>query len=192
MHARRLRTWIADFRRDSRGVTAIEFAMVGPVLVLFIVGTIETGLLLTAQQVLDDATFAGARTTKTGYTATNSTQAATITAAIKKAAESYLDPSKIVVTSLAYEDLSKIGVAEDFVDTNKNGKWDTGETFTDTNGNGKWDADRGRAGAGQSGEIVVFKATYSWTVRTPVVARWMNANAPITLTSRTVVKNEPY
>lgn len=192
MLARRLRRWIANFRRDNRGVTAIEFAFVAPALVLFIVGTIETGLMLTAQQVLDEATFTGSRTSKTGYTATGSTQAATISAAIKKAAQSYLDPNKIVVTSLAYDDYSAVGQPEPFTDVNKNGKRDAGESFTDTNGNGKWDADRGRSGAGQSGEIVMFTATYSWTLRTPLMAKLIGANGAVPLTARAVVKNEPY
>jgi len=192
MHVRRLRRWIAAFRRDNRGVTAIEFALVGPALLLFIIGTVEVGLMLTAQQVLDEATFTGSRTTKTGYKATGSTQTATISAAIKKAAQSYLDPNKIVISSLAYADYSDVGQAEPFTDVNKNGKRDVGEAFTDTNGNGKWDADRGRSGAGQSGEIVLFTATYSWTLRTPLMAKLIGVNGAVPLTARAVVKNEPY
>lgn len=183
---------IKRFRRDARGVTAVEFGMIGMVLMLFIVGIIEVGLMMAAKGILDNAAFAASRTGKTGYKESGSTQQQTILAAIKKAASGYLDPAKITMTSMAYSDYNNIGQPEPFTDINKNGKRDAGEPFTDVNGNGSWDSDQGRSSTGASGEIVVYTVKYDWKTFTPMVGNLIGVNRVVPLTSRIVVKNEPY
>jgi Flp pilus assembly protein TadG len=183
---------VKRFRRHADGATAVEFALIGPVLVLLTVGIIEIGMILAAQAMLDNATFLGSRTGKTGYKEAGKTQAETISAAIKKAASSYLDPAKITLKNVAYPDYGTIGVPETFTDVNKNGKWDNGEAFVDKNGNGKYDDGKGSAGAGGSSEIVVYTATYNWKLRTPMMSRLIGTNGVLPLSAKAVVKNEPY
>ncbi|GLK55645.1 Flp pilus assembly protein TadG [Methylopila capsulata] len=165
--------------------------MIAPVLLLFVFGTIEVGLMMAAQHVLDDAVFMGSRTSKTGYVASTSTQTATVAAAIRKAAQAYLDPTKIIVTSTSYADYSSIN-PEPFTDTNKNGVRDAGEAYTDVNGNGSYDDGKGSAGYGTGGQIVVFTATYNWPVHTPMIADLIATKGVRTLSARAVVRNEPY
>ncbi|GBD48011.1 TadE-like protein [Methylopila sp. Yamaguchi] len=190
---RRIKTTgaLRRLRQDARGSTAVEFALIGPVLLLFVFGTIELGLMMAAQHVLDDAVFMGSRTSKTGYVASTSTQTATVAAAIRKAAQPYLDPGKIVVTSKSYPDYSSIN-PEPFTDTNKNGVRDAGEPYTDVNGSGSYDDGKGTAGYGTGGQIVVFTATYAWPVSTPMIADLIATNGVRTLSARAVVRNEPY
>jgi Flp pilus assembly protein TadG len=183
---------VKRFRKNADGVTAVEFALVAPILLLLIIGILEIGLIVTAQAMLNNATFMGSRTGKTGYKESGQTQAQTISSAIKKAASSYLDPAKISLSSVAYPDYGTIGVAETFTDTNKNGKWDSGEAFVDKNGNGKYDDGKGSAGTGGSSEIVVYTATYNWTLRTPMMSRLIGTGGVLPLSAKAVVKNEPY
>lgn len=49
------------FRRNRRGASAVEFALVAPVFFLFVFGMIEYGRLVMVQQVLTNATREGAR-----------------------------------------------------------------------------------------------------------------------------------
>lgn len=183
---------IQRFHRDASGVTIVEFAIIAPVLMLMIVGIAEIGLMMTGQAILDNAAFAASRTGKTGYVATAKNQAQTVTAAIQKAASDYLDPAKITVTSQAYADYANIGQPEPFTDVNKNGKRDSGEAYTDVNGNGAYDTDQGKTGYGASAQIVVYTATYSWTLITPFVKRFVGTNGVVPLKALIVVKNEPY
>ncbi len=188
---------IYDFRqtrlkRDERGVTVVEFALIAPVLMMMIVGLCEFGLLLTAQTILDNSIFAASRAGKTGYSTSTSTQSQLILAAIRKATADYLDPAKISLTSKAYSDYGSIGKPEPFTDTNSNGVRDAGEPFTDVNGNGTYDKDQGASGYGSSGQIVVYEANYDWTLMTPFVKRFVGTNGIVRVTSRIVVKNEPY
>lgn len=48
-------------RRHRRGATAVEFAVVAPVLILFILGIIEFGRAIMVQQALTNASREGAR-----------------------------------------------------------------------------------------------------------------------------------
>jgi Flp pilus assembly protein TadG len=179
------------FGADDSGVTAVEFALIAPVLMLLIMGTVEVGLMTAAQRMLDNATFAGSRTGKTGYIATGKTQAQTIQAGIQKAVPAILDPSKITLTSIAYPDYSYMK-PEPFVDKNKNGKWDVGETYTDSNNNGKYDDGTGTNGSGSCGQIVMYTATYSWKLFTPLLSRVIGTAGNVPLKSSITVKNEPY
>ncbi|WP_230279316.1 TadE/TadG family type IV pilus assembly protein [Croceicoccus sp. Ery15] len=47
--------------RDEHGGTAIEFALLGPVLVIMLFGLIETGRLLWTQHTLDEVAYATVR-----------------------------------------------------------------------------------------------------------------------------------
>ncbi len=56
-----LKARLCDFARDTRGATAIEFALVvGPLILLF-VGVIEVGRLMWSGHALDEVAISGAR-----------------------------------------------------------------------------------------------------------------------------------
>ena len=69
-------------QRSEDGVAALEFAMVSPVLLLLVMGTIELGLVLTAQMMMESATYSASRLGKTGLGRSDATQAAKIKAEI--------------------------------------------------------------------------------------------------------------
>lgn len=50
-----------SFQDDSRGTTAVEFAFIAPVLILFVFGVIEIGLMLWTQNDLEYAVDAASR-----------------------------------------------------------------------------------------------------------------------------------
>ncbi|WP_155904969.1 TadE/TadG family type IV pilus assembly protein [Methylopila sp. M107] len=187
-------TWLLPRRlkRDRSGATAVEFALISPALILMFIGIIEFGLVLTAQAILDNATFAASRVGKTGYSTTTSTQDQLVLAAVKKAASDYLDPAKITLTSKSYADYGDIGQPEPFTDTNKNGVRDPGESYTDVNGNGTYDKDQGRSGVGATAQIVVYTATYDWPIITPLAKSLIGSSGIVKINSKIVVKNEPY
>ncbi|MEA2902245.1 MAG: hypothetical protein QOH36_2132 [Actinomycetota bacterium] len=79
-------------RRDDRGAAVVEFALVLPVLVLFVFGIIEFGRAYNARIELTSAVREGARASALGG------DLAAATAATKAAAPG-LTPSKIIVTA---------------------------------------------------------------------------------------------
>jgi Flp pilus assembly protein TadG len=180
------------FRSAESGVTAIEFAVVAPVLCILIMGIIEFALVMMVYNVMEGATATSARTGKTGYVETGETRQQTIIDSIMARAGSLLDQSKLTVTTKYYKQYDQINDPEPYTDTNHNGQYDAGEPFTDINGNGVWDADMGQSGFGSAGDIVVYTVSYPWPISTPVVSGFLGTAGIFTITTHAVVKNEPY
>ncbi len=175
--------------RDSEGVTAVEFAMIAPVFILVLMGIVEFSLVMFVTSVMEGATSASGRYGKTGYTAAGSTRQQQIIDTVSKRTAGLLDPAQITVTTKVYPSFDSINQEEPYIDTNRNGNHDTDELYTDVNGNGQWDSS-GVAGLGNANDVVVYTVSYPWVINTPIIAKFLGS--PIIVSSRTVVKNEPY
>lgn len=179
--------------REDKGVTAIEFAVVAPVLLLLVLGIIEFATIMVVYNTMEGATAASSRLGKTGYTGTGITRQQTILNAITDRAGSLLDSSKLSVTSKFYKQYDQINDPEPFIDTNGNGTHDSGENFTDVNGNAQWDADMGASGYGSAGDVVVYTVSYPWQLMTPIISTIIGDSSGVfTITTHAVVKNEPF
>lgn len=177
---------------DERGVTAVEFAMVVPVLLLLLSGIIETGLVFTADIILKNATYEAARTGRTGFVAANTTQDITVKAIIRDKASVMMDAASIAIDSRSYSGFDTLKKPEPFVDANANGVYDDGENFIDVNENGVWDADQGALGYGGANEVVLYTVTYPWHFFTPLMGTILGKDGVLNLTATAVVQNEPY
>lgn len=177
---------------DESGATAVEFAMIAPVLLAALFGIIEFGLVLAADIVLKNATQDAARMGRTGFVSAGSTQDETVRAVVRDRAGALLDADKLTIESLAYSGFDTLKKPEPYVDANGNGKRDDGENYTDVNGNGKWDADQGTLGYGGTSEVVVYTVTYPWQFFTPLIGELVGTDGTLTLTATAVVQNEPY
>lgn len=187
-----IRKLFGQFYADTRGVTAIEFAFSAPVILLFLMGTIEFAYLFMANNMLENAATHAARTGKTGYTETGLTREEYMLQQISNRINGLMDPTKLTMESKSYDTFDDIGKAEPYLDANHNSQYDTGETFTDSNGNGGWDADMGLEGLGNSGEVVVYDFHYDWQMMTPFLQNLLANNGHFLISTRIVLKNEPY
>jgi len=59
-------TLILKWLKESRGVTAVEFALVAMPFILMVIGTIEIAMMSTAQSLLQESTFTASRLIRTG------------------------------------------------------------------------------------------------------------------------------
>lgn len=184
--------WGASRASYDSGATAVEFAMIAPVLLLTLMGIIEFGFMWTADIVLKDATQDAARTGRTGFVSENSTQDATVRAIVRSRASVIMDADKISIKSLSYSGFDTLRKPEPFVDANGNDVRDDGENFTDVNGNGVWDEDQGLSGYGGTSEVVLYTVSYPWSFFTPLIGDVVGTNGVVTLTATAVVQNEPY
>ena len=171
--------------------------MISPILFLLVMGIVEIGLIMSAQNTLESATYIASRTGRTGFIETGKTQEETILETLEERASLFMNTSdasidKMVVNTRTYADLDEIDAPEPWIDDNTNGQWDPGEAYTDINGNGQWDEDRAGGGYGSAGEIVIYEVTYPWRLFTPLISQVIGTDGIFTLSSRAVVKNEPY
>ncbi len=190
---------LKDFWRDTRGVSlwrdsgaasAVEFAFIAPVMLLFVIGIVEVAMVLFTWTLLEGGVREAARYGITGYTLTGQSREQTMRAIVAKYSVGMIDMSKIAITSLTYKSFANIGQPEPFTDTNHNGTRDPGESYTDVNGNGKWDEDMGADGAGGPGDVVVYTVSYNWPLMTGYLADQMGLFIP--LSASYAVRNEPW
>jgi Flp pilus assembly protein TadG len=180
------------FLKSDNGTTAVEFALVAPVLLFMTFAVVESGIAFAADIILKNATYDAARTGRTGFVSKDSTQDATVKQKIRSQAGVIMDVDKLVITSLSYKSFDDLKKPEPFVDKNKNGARDDGENYTDVNANGKYDLDQGTTGYGGTAQVVLYTASYPWTFRTPILREVIGNNGTIALTATAVVQNEPY
>lgn len=174
----------------ARGATAVEFALVLPVLLLATVGTIEMAIVLFIGSSMEAAVIEASRFGITGGEDAALTREERVLDIVAERTYGLLDMTKVELDTLVYDSFEDIGKPEPFVDGNGNGVRDAGEAFTDINGNAQWDADMGAAGLGGPDAIVVYRLSYDWGVVTPMIRGIVGES--VRNVSSIAVRNEPY
>ncbi len=183
------------FRRfscDERGSTLMEFAFGAPVLATVVIASMEFGIVMLTNTLMESSLREAARFGITGQQVAGKTRLERIIEIIDERTLGLIDMNEADVQILVYPSFSDVGRGEDYVDGNANGQYDIGETFTDENGNGTWDADVGTAGSGASGDIVAYRLNYEWQTMTPFASHFIGNGGALRLTASIVVRNEPW
>ncbi|WP_233453871.1 TadE/TadG family type IV pilus assembly protein [Tsuneonella flava] len=182
----RLTGRMRELHADDRGVTIIEFALLAPVFLVMLVGTLDLGQMIYGGAVLNGAVESAARS--------SSLETGDIGAADQMVEEqvSYILPGvDVKSTRTSYYDFADIGRAEQWNDANGDGTCNNGEAYVDENGNDSWDEDIGVSGNGGANDVVIYtvKATYDPIFKVPFMPEsW----AKRTLISSAVRKNQPF
>jgi Flp pilus assembly protein TadG len=187
----KMRAQTDSIKDNNCGASLIEFAIVAPVLFLFLIGFIEFAMIAFTNSVLEGATNIGSRIGRTGFTE-GIAREDYIRNEIQRLSGGFLDVNRIDINILAYDSFANIGREEEYIDANGNGQWDAGETYTDTNGNGQWDADRGIAGAGGRNAVVLYRVTYPWELFTPIMSGIIGNQGVYEITAVATVRNERF
>lgn len=175
-------------RGDRRGATAIEFAIVAPVMCLLLMGLCDLAYQSYVQAILTGAIQKAGRdsTIQGASDRTDQLDTAVMTMVRKVAKNATFTSSR-----KSYAQFSDM-TAEPFTDSNHNGVYDAAsECFTDINGNGTWDADRGASGQGGANDVVLYSMTISYPRLFPMfgLIGWPSV---VTTGASTVLKNQPY
>jgi hypothetical protein len=174
---------------STAGSTAVEFAIILPVLLLFIVGSIEMAIVLFIGSAIESAVMEASRYGITG-TEAGVSRADKVIEIVEDGTYGLLDMDQVKMETLVYESFADIGKPEPFTDQDGNASYNAGEPFVDVNGNGAWDPDMGEAGLGGPSDVVVYRLTYAWGIITPLVRNIIGES--VTHVSSVAVRNEPY
>lgn len=148
--------------RKQEGVTAIEFALLAPVLFLLLFGIIEFSLLMFASSVIEGATSTAARLSRTG--AERST-------AGTPAQQAFADSARLRQMILEHGG----GLL-------KNDNLNV-TTIPQTSVVGSM---------GGANEMVTYNVTYNWIILTPLVGKLIAPDGVYSINSTAVVMNEPF
>lgn len=178
---------LARLRRDRKGATAVEFAiLLAPMLVL-LMGALDVAYQLYATSVLQGTVHQASR-----RAALEGASQTTIDAFIRTSLASIATASNITITATSYRDFTGVGNPEKIVtDTAPIGTINSGDCWIDANSNGLYDAQQGSSGLGGAEDIVSYSVTMKYNRLTPIT-RWLGWGNLASITRSTSLQNEPY
>ncbi len=179
--------------RDRDGSAALEFAYAFPIIVMVVVGLLELMMIMFVSALMEGGLRDASRFAITGAMPAGVSREQAIVDIVNDRTLGLLDLTTDDVSLRVYEAFTQVGMPEPLTfDANGNGSFDPGDTYSDVNGNGQWDADMAAAGAGGSGDVVVYNLAVDWPLLTPMLAPFIGQNGLIRLGASIAVRNEPY
>jgi Flp pilus assembly protein TadG len=175
-------------KSDTRGVAAIEFAIVAPLFFLVMMGIFDLSYQFYLKSALSGAIEeAGRSATLEGF----ATNQAALDDAVRDRVQDVYASANVTFTRKAYSGFADVGSPERYTDANTNGAFDAGECFQDSNANGTYDLDPGIAGNGAADNVVAYTATAEFNRVFPL---WKMLGQPQVkrISATTVLRNQPY
>ena len=148
------------FAAGQEGSAAVQFALVLPMLLLLIIGSIEYAVVLFVSGTLESAVLVASRYGSTGFADGGTTRLDRIRAIITERTLGWVDGDSARIDAYVYPDFASIAPPEPFTDLDADGSWQPAEPFVDLNGNGTRDAGSGTPGVGAACEVVLYIVTY--------------------------------
>lgn len=182
-----------SLRDDRRGVTAVEFGIIAPVMCLFLAGAFDMAHSLYMTTVLQGIVQKTARDGSM-ETGTAAAQQALLDTRVRAQALALANNSTVTINRRFYRTFSAAAaaLAERWSDTDNDGTCDNGEPYTDANNNNVWDADGGNAGEGGAKDRVVYTVTVTYPRMLPIYGFVPSIGNTQTVTAKTVLQNQPY
>ena len=184
---------IAEFRSNEDGVSILEFALIAPVVMAMMLGTLDIGHSLFVRATLDGAVQDAARSSSLEG-ATSLTQQDLIDERVASTIRELAPDATVKVSRRYYKTFSTAALAqaEQVIEQSPgNLKCDRGESFMDANGNGVWDADGGSDGQGGAKDIVIITFRVSYPRIFPLAAM-LGWSANVEMQSDSILANQPY
>ena len=173
---------------DARGVSAIEFAVVAPVLIVGIMGMFDLGYNIYTDALLQGAVQKAARdSTIEGAPA----KANVLDAKVARIVHQIAPRAALTYERKAYASFGDVNQPEDFTDLDDDGICNNGEPFEDANGSGVWDSDRSVAGFGGARDAVLYTVTVDYPRPFPV-AKLIGQSGEFKMVATTVLRNQPF
>ncbi|MEO1045071.1 MAG: TadE family protein [Pseudomonadota bacterium] len=175
-------------KRDERGTTLVEFAIIAPTFMLLLMGSFDLGYSIFLRSTLAGAVSDAARaSTLESAPGSVSSIDAVVTSQMQKINSS----ASLTFERTSYYDFEDVARAETIIDDDGNGECDAGENFEDENGNGTWDADVGEAGIGGPRDIVLYRVTMEYPRIFPLYGL-LGQSQTGSMQYESVLKNQPY
>lgn len=185
----RCRAFRARLRADSqKGSAAIEFAMVGPIFFVLLLGTFESAIIFFSQAALQNAVTDMARMIRTGQVSGSMDKATFRTNICNKVAPLIACDSKLQIDVESFSSYGSVDIAPAL------------------DSSGVLDASLSKYSPGNACDVVLVRAFYSWPVVTPGLTWFLkNMDIPGTdaqgqtthtdahlVTATAAFRNEPY
>lgn len=196
---------ILGFRRlrnDNSGTTALELALIFPVIMLVVFGLIELSIGMFVNTVVEGGLRDASRIGLTGQDTGAVSREQTMVNIVNEASLGLVNAQAADVETLIYPSFEDVGMPEPFTDINGDGiftetsftfdgiLYADGEPFSDINGNATWDEDMGETGLGEPGDIVMYTLSFNWNLLSGSLIPVLDGVIP--MKASMIVQNEPF
>jgi Flp pilus assembly pilin Flp len=173
--------------KDEAAVTAVEFALLLPVMCIMLFGLMDLGYRMYVSSVVQGALFEAARMATVG-----GVEGQAIDNYVKKTLRSFSNGADIKINKNSYYDFMRVKRPEPIVqDTAPVGEFNKGDCYEDVNGNSKYDLDRGKTGLGGSDDVVHYEVVMRYRRLFPIGA-FIGLPDEVTVQSATPLRNQPF
>lgn len=188
-----------SLRRDQRGTTVIEFAVLAPVLILLIIGSIEMGHFVMVRSTLEGAISTAARKATADLNTTEDNRDIKLRESVARQMATFptIEGQHLTIETTVYQNFGS-AYPESFEDVNKNGQYDgpqgsrPGEPFDDRNRNGVRDQATQKEGKlGGPGDVVSYRARFPAALYFKPLGELLGLGEGITMSADIVMRNEP-
>lgn len=181
---------------DRSGVTLVEFAFVGPVLIMMIMGLFDLAHTQYSRSVLHGAVQKAGRDLTLESAGSSE---ALIDARVRDQVATVMPSgAEIRFEKLAHADFADIGEPEIILGDDPEGQPGHGvcessknERYVDANNNGRWDADRGKIGLGGARDAVLYTVVVTYPRMFPMYTL-VGMPRNVTIEASTVLRNQPF
>ncbi|MBL4602613.1 MAG: pilus assembly protein [Emcibacteraceae bacterium] len=184
---------LQKIKANQKGAFVVEYALLLPVFVTMIFGSMEVGRILMVYSALEGAVTESTRIAITGNIPEGyATTDAYIKDYVKETLENVGIDAGVTISMKVYDSFSDIGAQEPFSDTDGDLTCNNGEFYTDVNNNGTWDTDMGANGTGGEENIMVMEIAVELPYMMHGLIGAFSEEEHINLVTSTAVRNEPY
>src|SRR5262249_32746466 len=106
--------YFARILRRNDGLVALEFALIAPVLLLIVLGTIEFALIMFTTAAMESATLTTSRLGKTGYTTGGLSRQQLIINTIQSRTAGLLNPTLLSISTTVYSGFQNVSQPEPY------------------------------------------------------------------------------
>ena len=175
---------LKPIRRCDQGAALVEFALILPALLMFVMGALEIGYRVYAVSVVNGSLREAARMASTGgYTGAEIDQK--VTSMIRD----WRSTANVAIVKRSYSDFTGVGLPEPITSgTVESGTY----CYQDINKNNIWDADRGADGLGGAEDVIYYEVTMTYPTLMKFTQKAFGLGAVTTVKQNTIVSNEPF
>ena len=187
-----IRALASRLRHEERGITIVEFAIVAPVMLLLLMGSMDLAHTLYMRATLQGIMQKAARDASLEAGAGVPRQTV-IDAIVSDQVEKLAASAVVTFDRRFYRTFSEASTAraEEWTDTNLDGTCNAGEPYTDQNSNMGWDRDGGNTGQGGAKDTALYTATVEYPRLFPM-AGMVGMSDTVRVRATTVLRNQPY
>lgn len=180
-------------RRDNRGVSVVEFALLSPVLFLLLFGLVDVGQRIYLTSVAQGTMFRAARKATVG-----DQTSAQIDTFVRNELKAFSKNATVTITKKSYADFTGVSQLEKITsDTAPIGTYNKGtdaahpgDCYEDTNSDWKRD-EKGIAGLGQSDDAIYYEVQVDYPRVIPL-GGMLGFSNNLSVKVNTVLRNQPY